>query len=86
MLGRPLEQPIVQLGSRHQVRKNDCGRFAQAVFNRPLKVMRCRAGRHDDQPVAGVERRPFGRKRRQGASKRPEIRRPHESGRAGCDH
>jgi hypothetical protein len=86
VLRGPLEQPSVQLGSRHHVRKHYRGGLAQPIFNQPQQVVRCRARRHDDQAVAGVEWRPFGRKRREGASKRPEIRRPHESSRAGCDH
>jgi hypothetical protein len=82
----PLEQSIVQLCSRDHVGKNCCGGLVQAVFNRTQQVMRCRARRHDDEPIAGVERRTLCRKRRQDASKRPEVRRPHESSRAGCDH
>jgi hypothetical protein len=86
VLRHPLKQSIVQLGSRHHVWENYRGRLAQAVFNRPQQVVRCRSRGHEDQAVAGIERRTFRRKRRQGASKRPEVRRPHESGRAGCDH
>jgi hypothetical protein len=86
VLRRPLEQPIVQLGSRHHVRKNCCRRFAQPIFNRPQQVVRRCTGRHDDKAVAAGERRTFRRKRRQGASKRPEVRRPHEASRAGRDH
>ena len=85
-LRQPLEQPIVQLGSRHHIGKHRDGGRVQPVFDRAQQVMRCRAGGYDDESVAGVERRTLCRERRQDASKRPEVRRPHESGRAGCDH
>ena len=82
----PLVQPIVKLGARHHIGNHRCGGRVQPVFNRAQQVMRGRAGRYDDESVAGVERRALRRERGQDASKRPEVRRPHESGRAGCDH
>ena len=42
------------------------------------------AGRDEDQPVAGVERRALTRERDDGVSKRPEVWRAHEACRARC--
>ena len=100
MLRCSLEQSFVQLGSRDESGEHqgaprwressrgfgESGVSEKRVLNRPQQVMRRRVGGYDEQPVAGIERRPVRCEGRQDASKRPEIRRPHESRRAGCDH
>src|SRR6185503_7612451 len=84
--GNPLEQPLVQFRARHEIRKHEGAAGGHAVLDRATQMVRGGAGGTDEEPIARVERRAAGGERRERASERSPIRRPHESGRAGCDH
>ena len=84
---QPLEQPPVKLGARNEIRKhNGAGGRDHPVLDGADQMSRGRARWDNDQAIAGIERRAIDRERGQCASEGLEIRRPHESRRAGCDH
>jgi hypothetical protein len=82
----PLVQSFVQLAPRDEIRKQDRAMHGDRILNRPDEMKRCGVRRHDHEPVASIERRAAGAEGNERASERPQIRRPHESGRAGRNH
>ena len=82
----PLEQPFVELRARNEVGQDNRATRGHPVFDRSHQVERGGARGDDDETIAGVERRAVRGQRNQRISERPQIRRPHESGRAGSDH
>ena len=60
-LTQPIEQPLVQLAARHEIRKNDhASTLGHPVLDRADQMSGGRARGNDYQAIAGIERRAIG--------------------------
>ena len=82
----PFRQTEHQLARGHEIGQDHCLFLTQRGLDRPHELRGRRAGRYNDEPVTGVERRAFDRQLGDRTPERLEVRHSDQACRTRGDH